>query len=84
MADIEKRSTPPADADITPYQEGETVEIPSKAKYADIGYDLFEQSHQYDTAQLEIDAIKVLRKLDFMVLPMVCFNMNLITRSEEF
>jgi len=38
---------------------------------ADIGYDLFQQSHQYDLAQLERDGVRVRRKLDFIVLPMV-------------
>lgn len=71
MADMEKRAAPASGPDITPYENGETNEIPSKAKFADIGYDLFQQSQQYDTAQLEIDAVKVRRKLDFIVLPMV-------------
>lgn len=63
------------DSEISPdYGTGDSSEIPNKAKFADIGYDLFEQSHQYDTAQLEIDSVRVRRKLDFIVLPMVCFD----------
>ncbi|KAH9219810.1 MFS allantoate transporter [Leptodontidium sp. 2 PMI_412] len=49
----------------------DSTEIPSKANFADIGYDLFQQSQQYDTTQLEIDSVKVRRKLDFIVLPMM-------------
>jgi hypothetical protein len=38
---------------------------------SDIGLDLYQESLQYDPAQLEKDAAKVKRKLDFIVLPMV-------------
>jgi hypothetical protein len=37
----------------------------------EVGKDYFQQSLQYDPAQLERDAVKVRRKLDFYVLPMV-------------
>lgn len=37
-----------------------------------IGRHLFEQSAQYPEAQLERDAIRVRRKLDFLILPMMC------------
>lgn len=72
MTDIEKRAVPTSDSEISPdYGNGDSTEIPNKVKFADIGYDLFEKSRQYDTVQLEIDAVKVRRKLDFIVLPMV-------------
>ncbi|KAH6712288.1 MFS transporter [Leptodontidium sp. MPI-SDFR-AT-0119] len=72
MADIEKRAAPAPDSGISPdYGNRDSTEIPSKANFADIGYDLFQQSQQYDTTQLEIDSVKVRRKLDFIVLPMM-------------
>lgn len=37
-----------------------------------IGRHLFEQAAQYDPAQLEADAARVRRKLDFLLLPMMC------------
>lgn len=37
----------------------------------ELGKHMLEQSLQYDQAQLEMDAVKVRRKLDFLVLPMV-------------
>lgn len=37
----------------------------------DLGRDLLEKSLEYDEAQLERDAVKVRRRLDFYVLPMV-------------
>lgn len=37
----------------------------------ELGRHLFEQSQQYDEAQLKCDAKKVCRKLDFMLLPLV-------------
>jgi hypothetical protein len=37
----------------------------------ELGKEMLQQSLQYDQAQLEVDAIKVRRKLDFLVLPMV-------------
>ncbi|PVH82427.1 MFS general substrate transporter [Cadophora sp. DSE1049] len=61
MTDVEKRAAPVPDSEISPdYGNGDSSEIPNKAKFADIGYDLFEQSHQYDRAQLEIDSVKMM------------------------
>lgn len=37
----------------------------------ELGKDMLQKSLEYDEAQLEQDAVKVRRKLDFMVLPMV-------------
>lgn len=37
----------------------------------EVGKEYFQQSLQYDEAQLERDSVKVCRKLDFYVLPMV-------------
>lgn len=42
-----------------------------KVDLNDLGKEYFEKSLQYDEAQLERDAIKVRRKLDFIVLPMM-------------
>ncbi|KAH9886798.1 MFS general substrate transporter [Xylariomycetidae sp. FL2044] len=38
----------------------------------ELGKEMLQQSLQYDQAQLEADAVKVRRKLDFLVLPMMC------------
>lgn len=75
MADVEKRAVDDG-PEIVAATEGETYDLPVKdlgADHTDIAFDLFQQSHQYDPAQLEIDAVKVRRKLDFIVLPMVPF-----------
>lgn len=77
MADVEKIAGGGPEIESS---MGETHELPSKAvgiENADIGLALFQQSQQYDTAQLEIDAIKVRRKLDFIVLPMVYHTLSL-------
>lgn len=37
----------------------------------ELGRQLFEESQHYDEVQLERDAVKVRRKLDFLLLPMV-------------
>ncbi|KAI0009221.1 MFS general substrate transporter [Xylariaceae sp. FL0662B] len=37
----------------------------------ELGRDMLQQSLQYDRAQLEADAVRVRRKLDFLVLPMM-------------
>jgi hypothetical protein len=50
-------------------EKGDVVEL-----YDDIGRELYEKSLEYDTAQLERDAKKVKRKLDFIVLPIVSSN----------
>lgn len=69
MEGVEKRPNPQDSPEI-PSHERQTLEF--NEKHADIGLGLFQQSHQYDTAQLELDAVKVRRKLDFILLPMVC------------
>ncbi len=45
---------------------------------ADVGLALFEKSLQYDPDQLKADAVKVRRKLDFLVLPLVRFLLLLL------
>lgn len=71
MTDIEK--VPAFDAIINPETDvkGETELIKGGGDSDNIGLELFKESLQYDTAQLERDAVKVRRKLDFIVLPMV-------------
>lgn len=76
----EKRKSPIAEAgpDVEP---GITLEQTEKNIFHrfthhkndldELGRDVLQQSLQYDTAQLERDAVKVRRKLDFIVLPMV-------------
>lgn len=72
MADEEKKTVPSGNSDnISPIERGDILEFQDVGKHADIGFDLFQQSHQYDPTQLERDAIKVRKKLDFIVLPMV-------------
>ncbi|KAF8860424.1 MFS allantoate transporter [Acephala macrosclerotiorum] len=66
----DEKAVPSTDV-ISSVERRETNEFPDAEKHADIAYDLFEQSHQYDPAQLEKDSIKVRRKLDFIVLPMM-------------
>jgi hypothetical protein len=39
-----------------------------------LGKELLERALEFDQAQLERDAIKVRRKLDFIVIPMVCLE----------
>jgi hypothetical protein len=38
-----------------------------------LGKELLEKALEFDEAQLSRDALKVRRKLDFIVIPMVCF-----------
>lgn len=55
-------------------EKGQVTEISSSVPegiHTDVARRYFELSLQYDQAQLEKDAVKVRRKLDFMVLPMV-------------
>ena len=67
MAKIEK-NTINQDA----YQEpGLDEKGESSIRYDDVGRALFETALTYDTAQLEQDAKKIKKKLDFVVLPMV-------------
>ncbi|RDW79858.1 major facilitator superfamily protein-3 [Coleophoma cylindrospora] len=77
MADIEKHHVPPT-TEISSEEavsKGEIMELAAKAKldgmHTDKGLDLFQQSLQYDTEQLARDSVKVRRKLDFIVLPMM-------------
>lgn len=73
MEDVEKKPATAETPQILSHNEGvsrSALKI-SNGKHGDIGFELFEQSHQYDYAQLEIDAVKVRRKLDFILLPMV-------------
>lgn len=65
MADIEKSQTP----EVTQLTTADQI-------HADVAGRVFEQSLQYDPAQLERDAVKVRRKLDFVVLPMVWIWLN--------
>ncbi|TVY82281.1 putative transporter [Lachnellula suecica] len=73
MEDIEKKVAPRSAPEISS-DEGRTFELngrlPEKG-HLDVGFDLFQQSHQYDPAQLELDAVKVRKKLDFILLPMM-------------
>jgi len=75
MVDIEKTPISPIETYDETITKGEVSNIPAKeihdAIHDDMGRVLFEQSLQYDTAQLELDGVKVRRKLDFIVLPMV-------------
>jgi hypothetical protein len=43
-------------------------------EHTDIGLELYQKSLQYDPDQLARDAIKVRRKLDYIVLPMICMT----------
>lgn len=65
MADIEKSQTP----EVTQLTTADQIHV-------DVAGRVFEQSLQYDPAQLERDAVKVRRKLDFVVLPMVWIWLN--------
>jgi hypothetical protein len=42
-----------------------------KVDLNELGKEYYQQSLQYDEAQLQRDSVKVRRKLDFLVLPMV-------------
>ncbi|OJJ50264.1 hypothetical protein ASPZODRAFT_149629 [Penicilliopsis zonata CBS 506.65] len=62
--DIDK--SPPA------VQEADETNLKLDAQlHGDIAQELFEKSLQYDPAELQRDAVKVRRKLDFIVLPMM-------------
>lgn len=45
----------------------------------EIGKEYYQQSLQYDQAQLERDSVKVRRKLDFYVLPIVIIHFSLLS-----
>lgn len=80
MSDIEKTpaqvSEPPAAA-----EPGSSTKISKVMGYIKgtttndlnvLGRDILRKALEHDEAQLERDSIKVRRKLDFIVLPMVC------------
>lgn len=50
----------------------------------EVGKEYFQQSLQYDQAQLERDSVKVRRKLDFYVLPIVISSPHLQAQSPVF
>jgi hypothetical protein len=71
------------DVEPTLQEKGQVVDISAndlpEGIHTDVGRRYFELSLQYDQAQLERDAVKVRRKLDFIVLPMVnCFPSTMI------
>jgi hypothetical protein len=71
MPDVEKTSISPIAASDDAETKGEVIDIAGDGIHVDQGRELFERSLQYDSAQLERDSIKVRRKLDFIVLPMM-------------
>lgn len=70
MSDIEKTPISPVTASNDQTPKEEVIDVASKANlddiHDDLGHVLFEQSLQYDTVQLELDVIKVRKKLDFI------------------
>ena len=83
MADTEKRAeavaitSPDSPTEVAPGSLRQRNKLISalKGKVIDpdeYGRQLLEQALQYDEAQLERDAIKVRRKIDFMILPLMC------------
>lgn len=77
MADVEKAQAqitePPAEA--APSARRTSVLDHFRARTNDpnvLGKELLQKALEFDEAQLERDAIKVRRKLDFIVVPMVC------------
>lgn len=67
MAEIEKQAS-----NKEAYQEtGLDEKGENSLHYDDVGRALFETALTYDAAQLEHDAKKVKKKLDFVVLPLV-------------
>jgi hypothetical protein len=70
---IENKEIPTSPSDIYPHEKETAIDLPVKetGQHADIAFDLFQQSRQYDNGQLKIDAVKVRRKLDIIVLPMM-------------
>lgn len=82
MADVEKKAeavaiASPASLDITGGSTRKRNKLVSilKGHVADpneYGKELFEQALQYDEAQLKRDAVKVRRKIDFLILPLMC------------
>lgn len=81
MADVEKKAdttvTSPPSPDIGPGTMKKRNKFLNAVKgHArdpnEYGKQLFEQALEYDEAQLERDALKVKRKIDFMILPLMC------------
>ena len=72
MSDVEKHPevTSPVSQNGSAQLEETTLE--QSVEHTDLGRALYEKSLQYDEAQLQRDSIKVRRKLDWMVLPMMC------------
>ncbi len=77
MADVEKTPAqvagPPA-TEEAPKQKGTLLEFLKGTTLNDpnvLGRDLLEKALAFDEAQLERDGVRVRRKLDFIVLPMV-------------
>ena len=80
MADIEKEpvrvSEPAIEAGTTvtkPARSSTILDFLTEQKNDPnvLGKELLQKALEYDEAQLEQDAIKVRRKLDFMVIPLV-------------
>jgi hypothetical protein len=84
MSDIEKSSVSPVAASNDPGTKGEVIDVSNKdGIHDDLGRELFEQSLQYSSAQLELDSIKVQTKLDFIVLPMVRISPSNCLRNDN-
>lgn len=80
MADIEKE---PVRASEPAVEVGVATDVPKTQKFLSflteqkndpnvLGKELLQKALEYDPEQLERDGIKVRRKLDFIVIPMVC------------
>ncbi len=79
MADLEKSQAhitePPVEA--APSTRKASILDSFRARTNDpnvLGKELLQKALEFDEAQLERDAIKVRRKLDFIVVPMVCLD----------
>jgi hypothetical protein len=85
MADVEKSQTrvsPLVSSDVdtsetslgqVTYRRGWLARLKGQVQDPDeLGKELFAKSQQYDEAQLERDAVRVRRKLDFILLPLMC------------
>ncbi len=77
MDSSEKRSIDEVNAyqksDTIPPAEGGEFGKLADDRHTDIAYGLYKESLEMDPVQRELIAKKVLRKLDFIVLPMMCF-----------
>ncbi|KPI34296.1 putative transporter [Cyphellophora attinorum] len=85
MADVEKSQTrvsPLISSDVDTsetslgqvnHRRGWLARLKGQVQDPDeLGKELFAKSQQYDEAQLERDAVRVRRKLDFILLPLMC------------